>query len=614
MAVDTKKKFLPVRSRSYLNKDFDSLRAQLLEYAKTYFPDRISDFSEASVGGMFLDFASFVGDNLSFYLDHQFSELDPSTAVEVKNIERMLRSAGIKITGNSPAVATVRFTIEAPAKQVGSLYVPDESTLPQILKGTIATSQSGISFELTEDVDFAKTDRSGNLVANVTIATTTTANLPNSFFLSVDEVCISGARKTETFTIGNSFVPFRQISLSKPNITEIISIKDTQLNDYYEVESLTQDTVFVAMTNINIDNDLVKENMEMKPAPYRFITETGFNSKKTKITFGSGDANTLDDDIVPDPSEFAVPLYGKRSFSRFSIDPNDLLKTKTLGVSPQNTTLSVLYRHGGGLDNNVSANTIRTITSLSIKFPNSPSSNGARLVRSSIKVTNPNDASGGEDAPTLNDLKLLIPASRNAQSRIVTTQDLLARVYTMPSNFGRVYRASVRANPNNPLATLLFIISRNNKGNLIVSPDSLKKNLTTYLNEFRMISDAVDILDAQVVNLQLRFSITVDDSANKTSVIQQIISKLKNYFQIKNFQIDQVIAMNDIQNIIFNTSGVMAITEVKFYGLTGTYKGREYTDIMFNVAENSQKGILFPPMGGIFEIRYPNFDIIGSAN
>lgn len=614
MAINTKKKLLPVRNRSYLNRDFDSLRAQLLEYARTYFPDRISDFSEASVGGMFLDFASFVGDNLSFYLDHQFAELNPSTAVEKQNIERMLRGVGIKIKGVSPAVVTVTFTIEVAAIQSGANFIPKNSQLPQILRGTVLTSQSGVDFELTEDLDFSKTDRSGNLIAGIEVASTTTSNLPNSFYMTMSGLCISGNRKSETFNIGNSFVAFRSITLPKPNVTEIISVKDSDLNEYYEVESLTQDSVFIAMTNGNIDNDLVKENMELAPAPYRYITETGFNNKKTKLIFGSGDANTLDDDIVPDPSEFAVPLYGKRNFSKFSIDPNNLLKTKTLGVSPQNTVLTINYRSGGGLSHNVPSSTIKTLTSLIIKFPNSPTRNGARSVRASLIVNNDSNASGGENAPTLDELKALIPASRNAQSRIVTKEDLLARVYTMPANFGRVFRASVRSNPNNPLATMLFIISRDSNRNLIISPDALKQNLTLYLNEFRMISDAVDILDAQVVDIQVRFSITADPKANKSSVIQKIISKLKSYFQIKNFQIDQVIVTNDIQNIICNTNGVMAVTDLKLYCLNGEYKGRQYSGVNFNIAENTVKGLIIPPMGGIFQIKYPNFDIIGSAN
>ena len=613
MAIDTKKQFKPTRNRSYLNRDFDSFKAQLLDYAKIFFPNRIGDFSEASVGGMFLDFASFTGDTLSFYLDHQFAELNPITAVETQNIERMLRSAGIKITGTSPAVATVNFTIEVAADKSGANYVPRLSLLPQILKNTVVSSQSGVDFDLTEDLDFSKKDADGKFIATITLASTTTSGTPSSFFMMLPGICISGKRKTEKFTFSNAFVPFREITLASANVTEVISVKDSDMNVYYEVGSLTQDNVFTALVNFNIDNDMVKENLELKPAPYRFVTQTNFNSKKTKLTFGSGDATSLDDDIVPDPSEFAVPLYGKRNFSRFSIDPNSLLQTKTLGISPQNTTISVDYRYGGGLKHNESANKLRTISTLRIRFLNSPSVNGARTVRSSLTVINPQPAGGGENSPTLEELKLMIPAARNSQSRIVTKEDLLARVYTMPSNFGRVYRASVRSNPNNPLATQLFIVSRDRKGALVISPDSLNKNLVEYLNEFRMISDAVDILDAAIINLQVKFAITADPSSNKSSVVQQIIAQLKKFFQQKNFQIDQVISINDVEHIIFNTPGVMSVTNLKFYGLSGMYNGKAYNNVTFNPSENTIKGLIVPPVGGMFEIKYPNADIIGSS-
>jgi len=614
VAINIKKKFLPVRNRSYLNRDFDSIRAQLVDYAQIFFPDRISDFSEASVGGMFLDFASFVGDNLSFYLDHQFSELNIETAVESQNIERMLRTAGVQIAAASPAVAWVEFTINVPAEKIDASYFPKLALLPVIVRGTIVTSQDGIDFELTEDINFAGKDTLGNFIATSELSTTSADGTPTSFNVKMAEFCISGKRATQKFTFANTFVPFRSITLSNAGVTEVISVKDTNLNQYYEVQSLTQDNVFVAMTNANIDRELVKENLELKPAPYRFVSEVGFSSKKTKLKFGSGDANTLDDDIVPDPSQFAVPLYGKRTMTRFSIDPNDLLKTRTLGVSPQNTTLTVEYRYGGGLNHNVPAKALQTITMLKIRFLNGGSSNGMRSVRASMKATNPNAAGGGENAPTLNELKMMIPSARNSQSRIVTKEDLLARVYTMPSNFGRVYRASVRSNPINPLSTQLFIISRNMRGSLTISPDALKKNLVKYLNEYRMISDAVDILDAAVVNIQVRFSVTVDPNANKTAVIQDAIAQITNYFKINNFQIDQVIPISDLQNILFNVRGVITITDLKLYSLSGNYKGRPYAETSFDVAQSTIKGLIVPPIGGIFEVKYPTADIIGSAN
>ena len=614
MAIDAKKKFKPIRSRSYLNKDFDSFRAQLLDYARTFYPDRIADFSEASVGGMFLDFSAFVGDTLSFYMDHQFGELNPETAIEQANIERLLRTAGVKIVGASPAVVDVTFTVELPATLAGGIYVPLPASLPLIKARTIVNSQGSVSFELTEDLDFTKRTRAGDWVATIKTATSNADGSPATLFLSMKAPCLSGKRKEEKFSYSATFVPFRTAALSKPNVTEVISAIDTDGNEYFEVEALTQDSIFFAMINSNLDNELVKENMELRPAPYRYVTTAAFASKKTTLTFGSGDAQSLDDDIVPDPSEFAMPLYGKRNFSRFSINPGNLLKTRTLGISPTGTTVTVTYRHGGGLDHNVPANSIRTVKMLLLTFPNGASRNIARFVQNSLRVNNELAAAGGENPPSLSGLQAQIPNIRNSQARIVTRQDLLARLYTMPSNFGRVFRASVRSNPDNPLASQIFIISRDIGGNLTISPDTLKENLVTYLNEYRMISDAVDILDAQVINMQLRFNVAAEPNTNKSALVESIISKLKEYFKILNFQIDQVIPMSDLENIIFNTAGVISVTNLKLYGLNGLFKGRQYSTAEFNPSKNIIKGLVVGPPGSIFEIKYPNFDIIGSVN
>jgi len=613
VAINVKKKFKPVRTRSYLNKDFDAFRAELLQYARTFFPQQIQDFSEASVGGMFLDFVSFVGDTMSYYLDHQFAELSPETAVETLNIQRMLRAAGIQVTGTSPATVDVDFLLEVPAVSKGGIYVPNESGLPVIKQGTLVQSQGGVTFELMEDVDFAKQDKAANYIAKIAVGNTNTDGTPITLILTLTGQCISGTRTKESFGFSNTFVPFRSLTLSKPNTTAIMSVKDIDGNNYYEVEALTQDSIFQTIISTNEDNELVPQNVELIPAPYRFTAQMDINTKRTKLQFGSGDATTLDDDIVPDPSQFAVPLYGKKTFTKFSINPGDLLKTRTLGISPMATTINVEYRYGGGLSHNVPAGTIRTITSLIIKFENGASTNMARTVQASLDVINMLPAGGGENAPTLDDLSSRIPAARNAQSRIVTKEDLVARVYTMPSSLGRVFRAGIRSNPINPLATQLFIISRDISGNLTISPDSLKENLVEYLNQFRMISDAIDILDTQVVNLQIRFQISVDPRVNKSSVVQEVIVKLKTYFNIFNFQIDQPIPLADLNSIIFNTEGVLAVMNLKLISLTGDYKGRSYSDIDFDPTEHTIKGLIIGPPGSIFEVRYPDFDIIGSA-
>lgn len=612
MTSDSRRQIIKaIKARKYLNKDFPGFKQDLYDYARVHFPDRIRDFSEASLGGLFLEMAAYVGDVQSFYLDHQFHELDPNTAVEVRNIERHLRNAGVDIVGASPSVVEVTISMEVPADTNQSPPVPLAAALPVIQSGTTFPADNGVTFELTEDLDFAET-RDGNLIASIKISSRDNNNNPTAFIMSRKGIAISGARQVESFSVGE-FEAFKKFSLSKENVTEVVSVQDSLGNVYYEVDYLTQDTVYKAMLNRNDDDELVRENMAVIPAPYRFIKRTDLQTRLTSLTFGGGGAETLDDDIVPDPSEFAVPLYGKRTFSRFTLNPGNLLQTTTLGVVAPNSTLTVEYRFGGGLKHNVSAGSIRGIGSLNILFPNTPSPSVAAFVRKSVDATNETDARGGDDAPTVDELKVRIPAIRASQNRIVTKEDLLARVYTMPSNFGRVYRTSVRSNPNNPLATQLYIISRNNQGQLSVSPDSLKKNLQTYLNSFRMISDAIDILDAQIINLKLEFSVVIDPTKNKKLVLQNVISRLKTYFNQKHFEIDQPIILSDLQNIIYNNNGIISVTSVTMKNLSGPVSGREYSGAQFDVQANTTKGIVIGPPGSIFEIKFKDYDIEGTA-
>lgn len=613
MAFDVKKRMRPVRTRTYLNKDFDGFRNDLLRYAKTYFPDRINDFSEASLGGLFLELAAYVGDVNAFYLDHQFGELNVETAVESRNIERHIRTAGVEITGASPATVTVKFFIEVPAEFTGTVYRPRESVLPKILRGTTLKSNNGTIFELVDDLDFASKSASNQLIASTRVIETNADGSPASYILTLEGDVVSGTTTTQSFSIPDTFEPFRTITLSQENITEVLSVRDSEGNEYYEVGSLTQDVVFRGILNQNEDNELVKENLELLPAPYRYTRELSLQSGLTTLQFGGGEGSTIDDDIIPDPSELAVPLYGKKTFSRFSVNPGNLLRTQTLGISPVNTTVTVEYRYGGGLSHNVTTDSIRTISRLLIQFPGAPTSALASQVRSTIDVRNESPASGGENAPTLDELRSKVISSRNAQSRIVSREDLLSRVYTMPSSFGRVFRAGIRSNPNNPLATQLFIISRDNNQNLIISPDSLKKNLRTYLNQFRLISDAIDVLDTQIVNIGLRFQVATEPSANKNTVIQGIITDLKAYFDIKNFQIDQPIAKSDITNIIINSAGVVSLIDLKFDNKRNFVLGRRYSETGFDVDSNTFKGLIIGPPGSIFEVKYPDVDIVGSA-
>ena len=612
MADDNKKNALKqVRQRRYLNKDFDALRNDLLDYARSYFPNNIRDFSEASLGGLLLDMAAYVGDVQSYYLDHQFHESFPESSVEPNNIERHLRKAGVPIVGAAPAVVSVVFYIRVPTDGTNTGN-PDVTALPIIKEGTIVRSTSGIEFELTENLDFSSRRADNSLAASVAVGTINANNIPQNYILSLSGICISGKRAVENFSLG-TFIPYRNISLTNPNVTEIIKVTDALGNEYYEVESLTQDTIYKRVSNFSYDNKLVPENIVPIPAPYRFIKNTALQTRATNLIFGGGSASTINDDIIPDPSEYSLPLYGKKTFTRFNLNPGNLLQTTTFGVIAENTTLSITYRYGGGLEHNVDAETVNALSSLNIFFPQNPNPTVSAFVRNSIDVTNLEPASGGEDPPTNNELKNKIPAFQGMQNRIVSKQDLLARVYTLPSNFGRVFRAAIEPNPNNPLSSQLFIICRNLDNQLIVAPDTLKKNLATYLNQYRLISDAIDILDARVINVTVKFTAVIDPTQNRELVLRNTLNKLKDYFNIKNFEIDQPIVMNDIQNIIFNTEGVASVTNLEVGNVYNVLDGRLYSDQQFDIRANTSLGIIFGPPGSMFELKYADYDIVGTA-
>lgn len=601
------------RNRNYVAKDFDSYRGDLLRYARTYFGDKIQDFSEASLGGLLLDMAATVSDSMSFYLDHQFRELSWSTAVENANITRMIREAGIKARGASPATATVSVFVEVPTKIVSGKYVPDESTLPRILQNTRLISTNGVVFSTVDDIDFAEKDRLGNLRATYVIGDTDASGNPATFVMKQSVTCVSGDIVSETFNISSNPQPFFTITLSNGSVSEILSVKDSDMNEYYEVQTLSQDTVFRTFPNLSSDSEEVPRSIEVIPAPRRFVHAIDPVSKTSTLQFGGGNALTTQDDAIPDPETLALPLYGTTTLSRFSIDPNSLLQTKTLGILPINTTLTVTYRYGGGLNHNVASKTIRGISSLLMQFPDECPAAIASSVRSSFDIRNEQPAAGGDSAPTIEDLRSQIPAARSQQDRIVTKEDLISRVYTLPSKLGRVYRAAVRPSPDNPLASQLFICSKDTNGFLTISPDTLKKNLRTYLNEFRLISDAIDILDARVINFRVKFTIFVNPNSNKSATLQSVISRLSSILTVNNFQIDQPILLSELQNAIINTQGVLTLVDLKIENLSGTVLDRNYSNVSHNVKQYTRRGVVYGPPGSIFELRYPQQDIMGTA-
>jgi hypothetical protein len=613
MAKNVKKQIKKNKDISYLAKDFESFRAELVNYAKNHYGNKIIDFSESSVAGMFIDVASYVGDSLSYYLDHQFNELNLSTAIEPKNIESLALQTGIEIEGASPAFVFAKVRLIIPATTIDGLRVVNENFLPKILAGTKFTSQGGINFYLVETIDFAKKDFAGDLLVDIT-PNSITDGVIDDYVITAEGFCTSAQFVVENIAIGNERIPFRTITLGNPGVHSIDYIRDSSGDEYYEVDSLTQDTVFLKELNSRKDLDLVPYRLKMLPAPKRFIKVNSSITGLTTIRFGSGDEDTFEEDAIPDPSDHAVTLFGDRkTFTRIAIDPNSFLTTNTLGIAPRNTTLSIKYSYGGGVNHNIDPGELKLIDELRTEFKSNTPGSIMSSIRRTASVTNETAAFGGENSPTLEQIRTIGLLSNTLQKRVVTREDLLARIYNMPTNFGKVFRASVRDNPNNPLATQLFVVSRNSQGNLILSPDTLKENMSIYLSKFRLISDAVDIVDAAIINIGIKYSVSLSKGMSKLGVLQAVNSKLKAYFNIRNFQIDQPILIGEVENIILNCTGVISLLSLKFVNIAGMSEDRIYSDFRYSPNRNIDRGFMFPPPGGIFEIRFPNDDIVGSV-
>jgi|TARA_R110000851_G_scaffold31490_4_gene85137 hypothetical protein len=610
VARNIKKEISTQKDVSYTNKDFESLRTDLKRFATTHFGDLVKDTSDASLAGLLIDLAAYVGDVNSYYIDHQFNESSLETAVEQKNLERKIREAGVEISGKSPAIGFVDITVTIPALLSGGEYSPNKDYLPKIKKETIFGSSSGVDFYLLEDVDFAEEDSAGNLIASFEIGRVSNG-IPLEFLLKKQGVVTSSKLSQETFNISSTFQPFRLITVKQNNVNEIVRVVDSDGDDYYEVQSLTQSTVFKRSVNSRKDKEYAPERIQLIHAPKRFIKIRN-GSGNVSLQFGSGNELNFDEDIIPDPSDHAIKLFGDRkTLNKITIDPNSFLGTQTLGISPRDTTLTVTVRSGGGLNHNVSARQITSVKTLITDFGVNTPTSIASKIRASTVVINPSPCLGGEDEPSLESLRQIALLNRNSQNRIVTREDLIARVYSMPAKFGRVFRASVRDNPNNPQAAQLYIMSRDRNSKLIISPDTLKESLSSYLSQFRLVSDAIDILDASIVNIGLNFTVTIDPEAIASVVIAAINSKISSYLSIGNYQIDQPIKIGEIENLIMNTPDVDAIMSLSFTNKTGTEGGRIYSNYFYDPQRHIDRGYLFPPRGGIFEMKYPNFDIIG---
>ena len=609
--------------KQFSNENFTDFRRELLQYANLYYKDNIVDFSEVSLGGMLLDFAAIVGDSLVYYAEQQFNELDYTTATDPDNIVKHLQRANIKNSKASPASVDVSFTIEVERDPNSPDYdlKPLSQELPVIKSGTILISDSGIFFTLQEDIDF--TEGGYKVEASEEDGDGTVLSL----FLIKEGLCISGITTEEIIDIPDSNQNyFSKVTLDKDDITSIVSVIDENNNEFYEVDYLTQTTLFKKIKNNN------ENYMTVMPVPRRFVREEDYITGKTSLRFGNGNGKSIRGDSFANIEDLILPIKNKDTISnRLSLDPGTLLESNTLGISPAGRTLTITYKYGGGVDHNVSAFSINKLVGQPIvTFPNlniddeDYESDVARVI-DTISVENKTSSVGGMQPLTLNELKQQIPNAIKSQSRIITQEDLLARILTMPSDFGRINKAVALDNLYTNSSKDLFIVCKDSEGFYTEASDAIKTNLSTYLNEYRLIGDNFNLLDVPVYNFGIRVKIKVKSGFDIESVILEINSRIIQNMRFDLLEIGSPINVNQIALIIETTDGVDSIITPKKSIVVSKTDSDEFFDIeqartftyqksVFNPQTLYKDGLIHPPRGGIFEMRYTFNDIFIAAN
>lgn len=656
---------------NYLGKDFDTLKQNLIQFTKTYFPNTYSDFNDASPGMVFIEQAAAIGDMLSFYQDTQLKESMLSNATERKNIVALAQSMGYKPKVTTPAVTTLTVYQLVPSVGSGSVNRPDDRFLLKIKSGMEVTSKanSSITFITTDSIDFAN---SGSREIDVASRDEITGE-PIQYLITKKVQAISAKEVSTSITISNT-TDYPSINLSDKTIIQIVSVTDEDNNRYYEVPYLAQETIFIEQPNTLSNNNLsdissdVPYILEVQKVPYRFSVKV--NSDNTMdLQFGNGTMNGNDEILIPNSKNVGLGLANSVQRLNQGIDPSNFLKTNTLGIAPNGKTLAIKYLTGGGVASNVNAGDLTSISRLefeedllSIPDDLKPLYNA---YKKSIAIENSEAASGGRDGETIEEIRQNALAMFGSQNRAVTRQDYMVRALSMPARYGSVAKvyvspdgeidnnspASILSSPqniaeftnlvdglknsskqdiqkelvkylsqkktaisevNNPFAINMYLLGYDVNKNLTTLNKTVKENLKTYLGEYRMITDGVNIIDGFIINIGIDFEVVVYSNYNKREVLANCLTELQTYFNVDNWTFNKPINISEIELILANVEGVMSVPSVKISNLCngdGNYSPNRY-----NIDAATKGKIVYPSLDpSVFEVKYPNKDIKGRA-
>ena len=605
----------------YINRDFSELKTSLINYAKTYFPTTYNDFSPSSPGMMFMEMAAYVGDVLSFYLDNQVQETYLQYARQTNNLYELDYMFGYKPNVTQVATTYVDFYQQVPAILSGSEYVPDFDYSLYIPPSSTVSQNTvnKISFLVQEPIDFSVSS-SGD-PTTITVYQVS-GNTPTYFLLKKTRKAISSTINTTQFTFTTP-VQYSTVLINSSNIVGILDVTDSDNNKWYEVDYLGQEMVFDSIKNTNQNDPNLSQYsgdtpyiLKLEKIQRRF-TSRFINATSLQIQFGAGTSNDTDETIIPNPNNVGIGLPFEQSKLTIAYAPNNFLFTKTYGIAPSNTTLTVRYLTGGGAISNVPANSLTQLNT-SARFLN-PNLNtiSANYIYGTIAVNNIEAADGGGDGDSIEEIRQNSSANFASQLRNVTQDDYLVRTLSMPANYGVISKAyieptkaqSISAGESQSVLDL-YVLSYNVNNKLVTASPALKQNLTTYLSQYRMVNDSVNIKDAFIINIGVNFSIIVLPNFNSNEVLSKCIIYLQVYFSITNWQINQPILLRDIYTLLDSVEGVQTVQNITINNLVGENLG--YSKYAYSIPSATANNVIYPSLDpSIFEVKYPNQDIQG---
>ena len=656
---------------NYIGKDFATFKQNLIDFTKTYFPNTYSDFNEASPGMVFIEQAAAIGDVLSFYQDTQLKESMLSHATERKNVVSLAQSMGYKPKVTSPAITTLTVYQLIPSVynvNNSANYEADSRFYFKIKAGfeVQSSTNSNVSFITTDAIDFENpTDRTIEVYER-----DATTGTPTQYLVSKKIKAISAKENTNGITFGSD-TDYPSIQLSETNIIQIVSITDSNNNRYYEVPYLAQESIFVEQPNVN---DLshysgsVPYILEVQKVPRRFSVKIN-SDNTTEIQFGSGDVNLRDEQILPNTKNIGLGLANSINRLNQGIDPSNFLKTNTFGIAPAGQTLQIKYLTGGGIASNVNVGDLTKIQK--IEFDDDLLAIPTSLVgmynsfKSSIAVENLEPAIGGRGAESIEEIRQNALATFGSQNRAVTKQDYIVRALSLPERYGSVAKvyvsqdgeidnnspASILSSPasiaeftnlvdgfkgmsksdiqgqlikylstkksslnevNNPFAINMYVLGYDSNKHLVNLNQAVKQNLKTYLGEYRLITDAVNMIDGFIVNIGVDFDVICYSNYNKREVVANCLVKVQDYFNIDNWTFNKPINISELELILANVEGVMSVPSVKISNLCGG--DGNYSPNKYNIDEATRGKVVYPSLDPcVFEVKYPNKDIKGRA-